>query len=548
MQPVIPLQPYIQQGEGSGSAFILPRQQRQSAIDVLAQDYRVKKAEEQARNKALQDELVALEGLGKGLLPEDEKRIRDEYEKHLGWIGQQGLTGAMNPANPASPNYLENKKKMNQISSLANIGKYRKELLTDLQKKALTGEYDEESLNQAREYITKTPIEEFDVNKVGQIEKRFDPNEYLQKSLQGVKLEEETKIQNVRPLLNEKGQRVLGQNIADEVTAPKAGEIEKLSITLTDDSSYNGKRYKNYLVNQFFDLPQEQQQAIQQRVVRKNASAKDNKDLLLKGIVQELAKDDLTQRFEVKRTNKIIGEDQPSKKGGLNINFGGKTLDYDINGLPRAEKINIKVKTNNGEQQRQVSTGNFYGFKPVEILNTKTDGVVDIETNEPVTLAAGNTFDLLKVGDASAMPIAAKNFTTKSGVTYKKGQVVDDKAVAGLTQDGLVEYQPMIKGQVTYKVGNYSQTKSVVIPANNISRSVLISAGSTDVEPTSESINLAIKEAREMTDNLRKRKKISAQPSQKAVSKLDKALAAFEKQVGRKPTATELKKIQEKYK
>ena len=183
MQPVIPLQPYIAQGEGSGSAFILPRQQRQSAIDVLAQDFKVKKAEEQARNKQFQDELVALEGLGKGLLPNDEKRIRDEYEKHLGWIGQQGLTGTMNPANPASPNYLENKKKMNQMSSLANIGKYRKELLTDLQKKALTGEYDEESLNKQRDYITNTPIEEFDVNKVGQIEKRFDPNAFLKKSL-----------------------------------------------------------------------------------------------------------------------------------------------------------------------------------------------------------------------------------------------------------------------------------------------------------------------------------------------------------------------------
>jgi hypothetical protein len=206
----------------------------------------------------------------------------------------------------------------------------------------------------------------------------------------------------------------------------------------------------------------------------------------------------------------------PTGRGGLNINFGGKVLDYDINGFPRAEKINIKVKTKDGEQQRQVSTGNFYGFKPVEILNTQTDGVVDIETNESVTLPQGNTFDMIKVGDASAMPIATKSFTTKSGVTYKKGQVVDDKAVAGLTQDGLVEYQPMIKGQVSYKVGGndgYNVTKSVVIPANNISRSVLISAGQSDAEPTSESINLAVKEAREMTDNLRKRKKISGQPS-----------------------------------
>lgn len=327
MQPVIPLQPYIAQGEGSGSAFILPRQQRQSAIDVLAQDYRVKKAEEQARNKAFQDELVALEGLGKGLLPSDEKRIRDEYQKHLEWVGQQGLSGGMNPANPSSPNYLENKKRMNQISSLANIGKYRKELLTDLQKKALTGEYDEESLRQQREYITNTPIEEFDVNKVGQIEKRFDPNEYLNKSLQGVKVEEETKIENVRPLMNEKGQRVLGQNIGDEVTAPKEGEIDKLAVRLTTDTSYNGKRYKDYLTEQYFSLPEDQQQAVVQRVIKKNASAKDNKDLLQQGIILEMSKDALKQRFEVKRSNKLIGEDQPRE--GANINIGGG---YNVNG------------------------------------------------------------------------------------------------------------------------------------------------------------------------------------------------------------------------
>ena len=357
MQPVIPLQPYIAQGEGSGSAFILPRQQRQSAIDVLAQDFRVKKAEEQARNKQFQDELVALEGLGKGLLPNDEKRIRDEYQKHLDWIGQQGLTGTMNPANPSSPNYLENKKKMNQLSSLANIGKYRKELLTDLQRKALTGEYDEESLARQREYITNTPIEEFDVNKVGQIEKRFNPNDYLQNALQGVKLEEETKIENVRPLLNEKGQRVLGQNIGDEVTAPKAGEIDRLVTNLTSDNSYDGRRYKNYLTEQYFSLPEEQQKAIQQKVIRTNASAKDNKDLLLQGIVQELAKGDLSQRFQVKRTNKIIGEDQPSK--GLNVNLGGGKITPNKWGLFPSETVHErqsdKYKTRNMEQLRALN-------------------------------------------------------------------------------------------------------------------------------------------------------------------------------------------------
>ena len=333
----------------------------------------------------------------------------------------------------------------------------------------------------------------------------------MKKSLAGVKLEEETKIENVRPLMNEKGQRVLGQNIGDEVTAPKPGEIDKAATNRINDNSYDGKRYKDYLTKQFFDLPKEQQQAIEQNVIRDNASAKDNPEIMSRGITLELAKDAIRQFYPANRKDKLIGEDQPSKSS--NFNFGGKGLEYDINGFPRADKINIKVKTNGGIQQRQVSTGNFYGFKPVEILNTKTDGVVDIETNEPVKLSSGNTFDMIKVGDVSAMPIATANFTTKTGVTYKKGQVVDDKAVAGLTQNGLVEYQPMIKGQVTYKVGKYSETKSVIIPANNISRSVLISAGTTDTEATGESIKLAIKEAKEMSDNLRNRKKISGQPS-----------------------------------
>jgi len=515
MQPVIPLQPYIAQGEGSGSAFILPRQQGQSAIDVLAQDFKVKKAEEQARNKQFQDELVALEGLGKGLLPDDEKRIRDEYEKHLDWIGQQGLTGTMNPANPASPNYLENKKKMNQMSSLANIGKYRKELLTDLQKKALTGEYDEESLNKQRDYITNTPIEEFDVNKVGQIEKRFDPNAFLKKSLAGVKLEEETIIENVRPLMNEKGQRVLGQNIGVQVTAPKAGEIEKAATNRVNDNSYDGKRYKDYLTKQFFDLPKEQQQAIEQKVIRDNASAKDNPEIMSRGIMLELAKDAIRELYPANRKDKLIGEDQPSKDGS-NFNFNRIPLYLDDAGMPGTDKININVTTKDGKRTRQIAIGNFYGFKAVEILNTQTNNVIDIETNEPVKPTSGNTFDMIKVGKTVAMPIAQKDFTTQSGVSYKRGQLVDEKAVRGLTQNGLVKYEPRVEGQVTYKMDKYTVTKSVVIPSSNIRRAVEISSGATDQKQTALSFDYAEQEAQELNDALYNRKKISRQPSKPA--------------------------------
>lgn len=377
----------------------------------------------------------------------------------------------------------------------------------------------------------------------------FDPNTGKFGANYIKNLEFDKEINNVLPRLKEASVPMLNKSGKQEYTqvgnkkfykwqvTPEAAEQEANLLISDRDGVYNAmvKYPKQY---------QDNYAKIQQQLEAQGQQMPPEEVKLL--AAKETVKNQILELGKYKTEQSDWRPRAP--KGDFNINFGGRALDYDVNGLPRADKINIKVKTKDGEQKRQVSTGNFYGFKPVEILNTKTDGVVDIETNEPVTLAAGNTFDLLKVGDASAMPIATKSFTTKSGVTYKKGQVVDDKAVAGLTQDGLVEYQPMIKGQVTYKVGDYSQTKSVVIPANNISRSVLISAGSTDVEPTSESINLAIKEAREMTDNLRKRKKISGQPTKSEVSKLDRALEAFSKQVGRQPTEKELAKLKEKYK
>lgn len=210
-------------------------------------------------------------------------------------------------------------------------------------------------------------------------------------------------------------------------------------------------------------------------------------------------------------------------------NFNRTPLYLDDAGMPGTDKINITVTTKDGKRTRQIGVGNFYGFKAVEILNTQTNDVIDIGNNEPVKLPEGNTFDMIKVGKTVAMPIAQKDFTTKSGVSYKKGQLVDEKAVRGLTQNGLVRYEPRVEGQVSYKVGgggsSYTVTKSVVIPAKNIRRAVEISSGATDQKQTALSFDYAEQEAQELNDALYRRKKISTQPTQP--KKVD--LSAFDK-------------------
>ena len=208
---------------------------------------------------------------------------------------------------------------------------------------------------------------------------------------------------------------------------------------------------------------------------------------------------------------KTVKSNIPQPKGDFNFNFG-KSLSYTPEGIPKTEPINIRVKTAKGEEKRPVYGGNFYGFKPVEILNTQTNGVIDIETNSPVNLGKGNTFDLIKVGEAVSMPVAIADFTTSKGVKYKKGQVIDEPAMRGLTSSNLVQYSPMIKGQVTYKdpsnIYAKTTTKSVLIPVGNIADAVITSASTGDQNATARSIQEATREAQEMTTQLVKRPKI----------------------------------------
>ena len=203
------------------------------------------------------------------------------------------------------------------------------------------------------------------------------------------------------------------------------------------------------------------------------------------------------------RNKKYVKSNIPQPKGDFTFNFN-KQLSYSPEGTPKTEPITINVKTSVGTEKRPVYGGNFYGFKPVEILNTKTNGVIDVESNNPVTLSKGNTFDLIKVGQAVSMPVATSDFTTSKGVTYKKGQIVDEPAIKGLTSDRLVEYRPMITGQVTYKdasnVLNSTVTKSVLIPVGNIADAVITSASTGDQNATARSIKEAEMESIEMTN------------------------------------------------
>lgn len=205
---------------------------------------------------------------------------------------------------------------------------------------------------------------------------------------------------------------------------------------------------------------------------------------------------------------KLVRSNIPQPKGDFNINFG-RAVTYSPEGTPKTEPITVNVKTAMGAEKRPVYGGNFYGFKPVEILNTQTNGVIDIESNSPVNLGKGNTFDLIKVGEAVSMPVAIADFTTSKGVTYKKGQVIDEPAIKGLTSDNLVAYRPMIKGQASYKtISGKFITKSVLIPVGNIADAVITSASTPDQNATARSIKEAEREAIEMTTQLAKRPKI----------------------------------------
>jgi hypothetical protein len=211
-----------------------------------------------------------------------------------------------------------------------------------------------------------------------------------------------------------------------------------------------------------------------------------------------------------KINEKTVKSNIPQKGGGLGFNFGGGggELKLDIDGNPTNGVIPIQVEasttTPGGRKvtkafDRGVPTGNNYSFNTVEVLNTRGENVIDMETNMPLE---SKMLQSTKVGDVVAVPIATKDFVGANGVNYKKGQMVDGKVLKTAMEKGLASYEPRVKGIASYtgKVNGEDRVvqKSVLIPAGVVRTGVVSSQSGKNQEFINSLFDKAIKEADEL--------------------------------------------------
>ena len=229
-----------------------------------------------------------------------------------------------------------------------------------------------------------------------------------------------------------------------------------------------------------------------------------------------------------KINEKTVKSNIPQKGGGLDFNFGGGggALSFDIDGNPTNGVIPIQVEasttTPSGRKvtkafDRGVPTGNNYSFNTVEVLNTRGENVIDMETNMPLE---SKMLQSTKVGDVVAVPIATKDFVGANGVNYKKGQMVDGKVLKTAMEKGLASYEPRVKGIASYtgKVNGEDRVvqKSVLIPAGVVRTGVVSSQSGKNQEFINSLFDRAIKEANELNARGRRGVRTSTpQPSGK---------------------------------
>lgn len=227
---------------------------------------------------------------------------------------------------------------------------------------------------------------------------------------------------------------------------------------------------------------------------------------------QEAAKNVLLQKYNA--ANSEYRKESKSQSNNFNIDmgFGGTPeptnpfIANDKNSLP------VIIQTKAGNVKRNVSLGNTNSFKMVSILSTKPAGAIDVDKNQPVK---GTVFEKVDVGDIVPVPIAQRDITDKNtGVSYKKGQMVDFESVKGLGMEGLVAYVPMFKAIGTYKDSEKrTQTKSMFVPASGTSDAVYASQSKDDKGMTKAQIQSAMNEAAQLNRTLSARFKKQATPS-----------------------------------
>jgi hypothetical protein len=244
-----------------------------------------------------------------------------------------------------------------------------------------------------------------------------------------------------------------------------------------------------------------------------------------------------------KINEKTVKSNIPQKGSGLDFNFGGGggALSFDMDGNPTNGVIPIQVEasttTPGGRKvtkafDRGVPTGNNFSFNTVEVLNTRGENVIDMETNMPLE---AKMLQSTKVGDVVAVPIASKDFVGSNGVNYKKGQMVDGKVLKTAIEKGLASYEPRVKGIASYtgKLNGEDRVvqKSVLIPAGSVRTGVISSQSGKNQEFINSLFDKAIKEADELNARGRRGAKTST-PQPKTItptSKVKVDLSSFDK-------------------
>lgn len=120
MQPIIPLQPNIPGGEGNGSAFILPDDNRLSAADALYYDREKRRSEKLAQAKQFQDQMLLLGKAGGKGLPNHRQEFAQQYQSILNWAQEQRLAGK-NPYIPGTNENFELQRQMNDLMAKGTI-------------------------------------------------------------------------------------------------------------------------------------------------------------------------------------------------------------------------------------------------------------------------------------------------------------------------------------------------------------------------------------------------------------------------------------------
>ena len=255
-----------------------------------------------------------------------------------------------------------------------------------------------------------------------------------------------------------------------------------------------------------------------------------NPNMPLEQVQQLAVRDFLIKKYkDVAQTEKRT--DIPQGRGGLSIGFGAGAapLSYDFEGNPTNSTIDIKVQGEVGgakaEYKRQVPTGNSYTFKPTKIIGTKAYDVIDMETNKPVQ---AKILQEVETGEVVAVPIATRDFKTSSGVTYRKGEMVDSKALNIAKEKGFVSYQPMVKGIASFEAVTDTKgttttvRKNVLMPASRVKTGILTGLSGQDVQVVDELFMKAQREANELNSRQKRRsntrisenKNVSSQPQQ----------------------------------